>query len=179
MGMLTRGQNLRLLCALVLAGCDGAVPPPVIGVGSPVPVYGAAILYGDTVALASLSGDAVLLNVWATWCAPCRYEMPGLQALHEEYASQGLRVLGVSIDARRADTEVRAFTREVGVTFPILLDPEGQVTRSFQMTGVPETFLIDRRGQIVRRWVGIFDPTSSDTRASVVQALGNVMQGRL
>ncbi len=167
---------LAALLAPVLIGCggDGEAGPRQfrsIAAGDPAPAFAAATLDGDTLSLAALQGEAVLLNIWATWCGPCREEMPGLQRLHEELGEQGLRVVGVSIDSRAASRDVRDFLSSYGISFTILHDPEERVTRAFRTTGVPETFLIDREGKIVRRWIGLFDPTSAETRASVNQAL--------
>lgn len=133
------------------------------------PAYAAPELDGDSISLASLRGAPVLLNVWATWCTPCREEMPALQAVHEELRGRGLRVVGVSIDQKRADEEVRGFLVEHGVDFTILRDPAGQVSRTFGTVGVPETFLIDARGVLRRRWIG--PVTADDVRAAVLPLL--------
>lgn len=171
MGLFVKRQLLPALCVVLLAACDDAAERRPVSVGAPAPAFQAVTLQGDSIALADMRGDAVLVNIWATWCPPCRQEMPGLQALHEEYAGEGLHVLGVSIDSRSAGRDVATFTEDFGLTFPILLDPEERVTRVFRTTGVPETFLIDREGEIVRRWIGLFDPMAEDTRASVAEAL--------
>src|SRR5687768_2916004 len=127
---------------LVLAACGSADRFRPVRVGDPAPEYAAPDLTGDTVALAALRGQAVLLNVWATWCAPCREEMPELQALHERFGTRGLRVLGVSVDASGSEDPIRYFLEEFGVSFTILHDPGDRVSRVFRLTGVPETFLI-------------------------------------
>jgi thiol-disulfide isomerase/thioredoxin len=80
-------------------------------------------LAGDTVSLQAYRGEGVLLNLWATWCPPCRAEMPYLQELADEYAPRGLRVVGVSVDDRGAHDQVLAFLEESGVRYEILLDP--------------------------------------------------------
>lgn len=129
--------------------------------GDPAPAFGAPVLDGDSLHLSSLRGQPVLLNVWATWCPPCREEMPALQALHERFGPR-LRILGVSVDARGAEPTVRRFVEEGGYTFTILHDPSDDVSRQFRTIGVPETFLIDGEGRIVRRWIGRFDPLAED-----------------
>jgi cytochrome c-type biogenesis protein len=151
--------------------CVGEVPQRV-GPGAPAPEYGAALLDGDSLSLASLEGTPVLLNVWATWCHPCREEMPDLQALSERYRDRGLRVLGVSIDQRGSDEAIRAFLGEAGVDFTILLDPRDVVSRRFQAMGVPETYLIDREGVIRKRWIGRFEPLGEETIEAVEGMLG-------
>jgi cytochrome c-type biogenesis protein len=140
-----------------------------IAEGEPAPSFTGATLAGDSVSLDSLRGDVVLLNIWATWCLPCRREMPGLQALHERYGDRGLRVLGVSIDARSATESVDLFLKDYGITFTILHDPTEGVTRRFRSIGVPETFLIARDGRILKRWIGRFEP-EAETTVDLVEA---------
>jgi peroxiredoxin len=139
--------------------------------GDTVPAYQATTLDGDTVSLASLRGDAVMLNIWATWCIPCREEMPALEALYRQHASDGLRVVGVSVDAAGLTRDIEGFIADVGVTFTILHDPAERVTRLFRTIGVPETYLIDRNGVILRRWIGKFDPLADDVQNDVRRAL--------
>lgn len=146
-------STLALL--LALAGCGGADgPSPAPEVGSPAPAYSAVSLQGDSVSLAGLRGEAVLLNVWATWCHPCREEIPALQALHERYKGQGLQVVGVSVDAGGEEANVREFANSFGVTYPIWLDPQERVSSTFRTLGVPSTFLIDREGKILWKHLG-------------------------
>ena len=142
-----------------------------IQAGEAAPDYMAVGLDGDTVRLTDLRGEVLVLNVWATWCHPCREEMPALQALHETYRDRGLRVVGVSIDGRSSSGLIPGFLEEVGVTFPILVDPQERVVRSFTTIGVPETFLIGRDGTFLHRQVGPFDPLAPEYRARIDAAL--------
>jgi peroxiredoxin len=162
-----------LLAAMLL--CSACAPDVEryrpLAAGDPAPAFAAAILGGDTLRLHDLRGETVMLNVWATWCAPCREEMPGLQALHQRYATQGLRVVGVSIDSRGAEAAIRSFLQDHGITFTILHDPGEVVQRQFRTSGVPETFLIDAEGSIVHRWIGKFDPLDADATGRVEAAL--------
>jgi cytochrome c biogenesis protein CcmG, thiol:disulfide interchange protein DsbE len=155
----------------LLPACAGTDAYRPLQAGDPAPVYAAAELDGDTVALQALRGQAVLLNIWATWCAPCREEMPALQALHERFAGRGLRVLGVSIDARDAAEPIRDFIDDLGVSFTILHDPAETVSLKFRPRGVPETFLIDTQGRIAHRWIGPFEPLSHDALRQIEAAL--------
>lgn len=116
--------------------------------------YAAVALDGDSIGLADLRGDVVLLNVWATWCAPCRAEIPVLQDLHERRASEGLRVVGVSVDDPSARDEVRRFADDLGMMYAIWLDPAERVASAFRLHGIPSTIVIGRDGRERWRTVG-------------------------
>src|SRR5690606_27651326 len=111
-----------LLLALLFAAC-GEAPAIPGAVGTAAPPYGAMDMAGDSVDIAALRGDVVLLNVWATWCIPCRREVPELQALHQEYRDRGLRILGVSVDGNDAAGDVAGFIRDFQMTYTVLRDP--------------------------------------------------------
>lgn len=135
---------------------------PPAGPGAQAPEYRAVDLRGDSVAISDLAGEVVLLNVWATWCPPCREEMPSMQRLYDTLGPAGLRIVAVSIDAAEGATDaggrpggdVAEFVAEYGLTFDIWLDPSGGIQRTYRTTGVPESFVLDRRGRIVRRLAG-------------------------
>lgn len=149
-----------VLAFALLTACKG--PAPEIGnVGQAVPAYAAPDLGGDSVRVADLKGDVVLLNVWATWCIPCRREIPELQALHQDYSGRGLRVLGVSVDAIDAESDVAEFAESFGVTYTILRDPDERVSTLFAIPGVPASFLVDRAGVVRWRHLGPFKATDS------------------
>lgn len=121
----------------------------------PAPDFAAARLDGQgELALRDLRGEVLLVNGWATWCEPCREEMPLLQQLHQDYAGSGLQVIGVSLDSGDADARVREFAGETGVTFTLLRDPRNTFSRTFRTSGVPETLLIGRGGDLLYRWKG-------------------------
>lgn len=141
------------LFAATACGGEGLGRAPLVG--DIVPEYGATSLDGATeVSLGGLRGRVVLLNVWATWCPPCREEIPVLQALHERHADAGLEVVGVSVDAAGEGPAVARFAEQFGVTYPIWLDPQERVSSVFRTTGVPTTLLIDRDGQLLWRHLG-------------------------
>jgi cytochrome c-type biogenesis protein len=123
-------------------------------VGKQVPVYGAQALNGGADSLHLLRGKVVLLNVWATWCIPCRTELPDLQALHERYNQRGLVIVGVSIDEGNDASRVSAFAKERGVTYSLWHDPADRVSSLFLANGVPATYLIGRDGKLRWRWLG-------------------------
>jgi cytochrome c-type biogenesis protein len=151
--------------------CGCTQPSSFARVGEAAPDYGAPTLTGDSVNLAGLRGKVVLLNVWATWCIPCRKEIPELQTLHQQYAARGLQVVGVSVDDGHADREVRDFVNEFGVTYTILRDPSETVFSSFFIPGVPASFLIDRNGTVVWRREGPFSARDAVLQSVLGQTL--------
>ncbi len=129
-----------------------------VEVGARAPDFGSVDLAtGDSVRFASeYRGQVVLLNIWATWCAPCREEMPSIERLHQALGPTGLKILAVSIDEGGADV-VRDFQRELGFTFRVSQDRSRSIERIYQTTGVPETFVLDRQGRIVKKVIGAYD----------------------
>jgi peroxiredoxin len=157
---------------MTLSGCIGADDYGA-EVGDRVPDYSAPDLTGEEISLASQQGKVVLINVWATWCGPCRVEMPPIQAAYERYREDGFNVLAVAIDAGPGyRDDVAEFVSELGLTFPVLLDPEARVSRLFQTVGVPETFVLDREGRIVKRLIGASDWNSPANQALIEELLG-------
>lgn len=146
---------------LIIAGrapaatpAQGAAPPiraasegaPAPAVGHPAPEFALADLDGRMVALRDLRGKVVLVNIWATWCPPCRAEMPAMQAALDRYGDQGLVVLAVN---QREDREaVAAFMKERQLAFPALLDSDGAVGASYQASALPSSFFIGRDGTV-------------------------------
>jgi cytochrome c biogenesis protein CcmG, thiol:disulfide interchange protein DsbE len=170
MTSLRRTSALAAAAALLLAvaGCEMRHPATE---GLRAPSFAAETLEGERVALDELRGEVVLLNVWATWCWPCRREMPSFEALHREMAPQGLRVVAVSIDDARAQGEIHEFLDEYDITFTILHDPRKRIADAFQPAGVPETYLIDADGVIRKRWIGRIDGRSEGVRGPIREAL--------
>jgi cytochrome c-type biogenesis protein len=161
-----------LIAALALACTADNQTAAVPGaVGTPVPAYGAIGMAGDSVDLASLKGSVVLLNVWATWCIPCRREVPELQALHQEFEAKGLKVLGVSIDGGEAGSDVEAFMKDFGMTYTVLRDPAERVLTVFRIQGVPASYLIDREGVVRWRTIGPFTAKDAGLQAALEQTL--------
>jgi peroxiredoxin len=145
-----------------------------ITVGSKAPDFTATTVDGVPVTktIADYKGDVVLLNVWATWCLPCRTEMPSIQALHDRFAARGLKVVAVSVDNPGTQEEIRKFRDEYGLTFEILHDASGNIKRDYQTTGVPETFVIGRDGVIRKKVIAAADWDSPPNRALFAQLLG-------
>lgn len=112
----------------------------------PAPDFTLAAVDGARVTLSDLRGQVVLINIWATWCPPCRAEMPAIQATYDRYAAQGFVVLAVNQQEDRATVE--AYLREQGLTFPALLDDTAEVGAAYQARVLPSSFFVDRRGVI-------------------------------
>lgn len=123
---------------------------------------------GRMISLAGLRGKVVLLTFWATWCPPCREEMPAFEQLHHDFTEEGLTVLGINV--RESKAAVQAYARELSLTFPLVLDPKGEVDRLYGVIGLPTTFLIGRDGRAVARAIGPRDWRTAEARA-LVQAL--------
>ncbi|MCF6743338.1 redoxin domain-containing protein [Blastococcus sp. KM273128] len=122
-------------------------------VGGPAPALAGTTLDGGHLDLVELRGSVVLVNVWASWCAPCREEMPLLVETARQWGPQGLRVVG--IDVNDDDDDAREFLAGVGGTpFPSVVDADGRLAVEWGTTGVPETFVVDRDGAVVARRVG-------------------------
>lgn len=122
--------------------------------GESAPDFQAQNLDWQTISLSDLRGKPVLLNFWATWCPPCREEMPYLQQIHEEWSGEGLIVLAVNIGESPAAVE--EFAQVYNLTLPILLDINGAAAQVYNVTAIPATFFIDRDGIIQKKVVGAF-----------------------
>ena len=122
----------------------------------PAPDFLLPDLNGQVVRLSQLKGKVVLLNVWTTWCPPCRKEMPTMETLYRRLKSGDFLMLAVSQDVDGRNTVI-PYLREGGFTFPVLLDVQGEVGRKYGVTGYPETFIIDRQGNVVYHHIGYND----------------------
>jgi len=109
---------------------------------------------GETIRLSDLRGQAVLVNLWATWCPPCRAEMPAIEKIYNEYKDDGFVVLGVDMTYQDTLADVAPFVDEYGLTFPILLDTTGNVGTAYQLRSLPSSFFIDRDGVISEVVIG-------------------------
>jgi peroxiredoxin len=122
-------------------------------IGEVAPDFKLSALDGKSVRLADYKGRVVFLNIWASWCPPCREEMPSMEALHNKMKGRPFEILAVSIDQGGKET-VESFTAQFGLTFPVLLDPEGKTYGLYGLTGVPETFIVDKNGVIIQKIIG-------------------------
>lgn len=167
-----------IVCGLVTLGaCGGtdgsneAVTGGRVEIGQPAPNYRAVSLNGDSVSLGSQRGKVLLLNVWATWCHPCRDEIPELRAVHAKYQGRGLELVGVSVDVDGAEEHIREFMKEFEMSYPVWLDPDERVSTQFLVVGVPATFLIDKTGILRWRKTGPVQPGDTSLTNSIERAL--------
>ncbi len=163
--MLVAVSLLLLGVFLVIVQGRGSKAGPEIRpeVGHLAPDFTLPSLDGQTVRLSDLRGKAVLLNFWATWCAPCRLEMPTMDKAYQEYKSRGLEILAVSLDAG-SNSVVKNFMQELKLDFPVLLDPDMEVLRLYRQFSIPATFLIDKQGIVRHRELGYRDWTDPESR---------------
>lgn len=164
------GAIVAALAAVLYLGVRLAPQIFPVGVDSRAPDFRARTLDDDSAkTLADYRGQVVLLNVWATWCAPCRVEMPSIEHLYREFGPQGLKVVAISIDEAGPEV-VREFVREKGLSFEVLLDPSRSIERIYQTTGVPESFVLNRRGIIVKKAIGALE-WDSDVNRDLIRRL--------
>lgn len=121
--------------------------------------------------LTDYRGDVVVLNIWATWCIPCRTEMPSMEKLFKELGPKGLKMVAVSVDNAGEEQKIRDFVKEYGLTFEVLHDAAGSIQSIYRTTGVPETFVLDRDGVIRKKWIGADDWASEGNRRLLEQLL--------
>jgi peroxiredoxin len=132
--------------------------------GYSAPDFALPDLAGKTIRLSDFRGKrAVFLNFWATWCPPCRLEMPTMERAYQEYRGRGLEILAVTIDAGPTSV-VKGFMEEMKLGFPALLDPRMEVLSLYRISGIPASFLIDRQGVIRHRELGYRDWTTPESR---------------
>lgn len=144
------GAMLALVVAFGLAQ-----PASDSTLGQPAPEFSAlAVASHDTVSLSTYRGQVILLNIWATWCPPCEAEMPAIQRLYQELGPDGLRVLAVSVDEEASADSVMRWATAHHLTFDILQDASREIETIYRTIGVPESFVIDRQGRVVKRVTG-------------------------
>jgi peroxiredoxin len=144
----------------VTPGGPTLTPAPAAVVGAPAPDFTLTDVAGNAVTLSKLKGQVVLINFWATWCGPCRVEMPAIQRRYEAFKDQGLTVLAVNFDEPLID--VSAFQNSFNLTFPVLLDPGGIVNDLYRMRGYPSSFMVDRSGLITKLHIGLMTEKQLD-----------------
>jgi cytochrome c biogenesis protein CcmG/thiol:disulfide interchange protein DsbE len=163
---MTQSQRIIFYILILIAGASwiflNAAPagaPAVVNTSAPqagftAPDFTLKTPEGETYTLSELKGNAVLVNLWATWCPPCRAEMPAIQKMYDEYKDQGFVVLAVNSTIQDSAIEIPAFTTEYDLNFPILLDELGDVTRMYQVRSLPSSYFINRLGIITEVVIG-------------------------
>ena len=150
------------------AAQEGGTPPDTLPrEGYLAPDWALESLDGEHLTLSGLRGQVVVLNFWATWCPPCRSEMPAIEQVYRTHRDQGLTVIAVNV--QEAQEQTQAFVEEMGLTFPVLADRDGSVSTRYRVTSLPTTFIIDRAGVI--REVAVGGPLSRAYIASAVAPL--------
>jgi cytochrome c biogenesis protein CcmG/thiol:disulfide interchange protein DsbE len=172
----TRGNPNQMADSIATqSGLTRADTPPVAA-GKLAPGFKLTDLKGQTISLASLRGKVVFLNIWATWCPPCREEMPSIESLYNEFRHDpDFVILAVSQDTDGAKA-VAPYMKQNGFNFTVLLDPKNNVGEAYNVSGIPETFIIDQRGRIVAHHIGPYDWSNSEIR-DALQELVNSKAG--
>ena len=147
------GQQQEVLRNLRLAPVDHPGPAPRFSSMTPE---------GKKMGIDDLKGKFVVLNFWATWCPPCRLEMPSMEKLYQEFKGEGLEV--VAINFMESEKPIKSFLKENGFTFPVLLDKKGEIARKYGVHGLPVTYLIARNGNLLAKSMGYKDWYKPDTR---------------
>jgi peroxiredoxin len=126
--------------------------------GSPAPDFELTTLAGETVKLSDYKGKKVILNFWATWCPPCKAEMPHMQKFHEQNVENGIEIVAVNLtNLDKGQTEIENFAKEYGLTFDIPLDEEGTIGAQYQAFSIPTSYIIDSKGIITKKIIGPMD----------------------
>lgn len=139
-------------------------------VGKKAPDFILTDIHGKNLSLSSLKGRIVIINFWATWCPPCRAEMPSLNRLYKEYGTRGLVVLAISTDT--SANVVKSYLNKNPFDFTILLDTDNKVSRQFRVFSIPTSFLIDKNSVIIQRYIGEEDWEAPEIKSKVKEALG-------
>ena len=158
----------------VVSRVPSAVDAPLSTSPSPregflAPDFTLDMLDGTKVTLSELRGKIVLINLWATWCPPCRAEMPALENAYKQYKDSGVVVLGLNVTNQDSEKDIPPFVDEFGLTFPILLDRDGSVSALYQLKGLPTTYFVNREGII--RTVVVGGPMNETFIRSKIEAL--------
>lgn len=144
-----------VVAAVVLALLGYALlarPTAALQVGSPVPDFQLTALDGSEMSLSAARGEVIVINFFASWCAPCREEAADLEQTWRKYQGQGVQFFGIAY--KDAASKAEAFLAKYGVTYPSAVEPGNRTARAYGLTGVPETFVVDRQGQLVRHFLG-------------------------
>jgi cytochrome c biogenesis protein CcmG/thiol:disulfide interchange protein DsbE len=140
-------------------------------VGMAAPDFSLPDLQGKTVRLSDYRGKVVFLNFWATWCKPCKEEMPSMELLWDNFKSEDFVMLAISMDRVTTKNDIHPFIESMNLTFPVLTDSWGQTDKRYKLMGVPETYIIDQNGVLREKVIGPRDWTLQDSVTTIVQLL--------
>ena len=140
-------------------------------VGKVAPDFNLPDLNEKEIRLSDFRGKVVFVNFWATWCKPCREEMPSMEVLYKNFEKDGLVILAISIDRVTTKKDIPPFVKSLNLTFPILVDSWGQTDKRYKLMGVPETYIIDQQGILREKVIGPRDWTMLDNLQVVTQLL--------
>ena len=150
-----------LLLAFGLVWMNSSKYEP-LTVGKVAPDFELPGLDDKTMRLSDFRGKVVFLNFWATWCKPCKEEMPSMEILYKNFEKDGLVILAVSIDRVTTKKDIPPFVKSLNLTFPVLVDSWGQTDKRYKLMGVPETYIIDQQGILREKIIGPKDWTILD-----------------
>jgi thiol-disulfide isomerase/thioredoxin len=151
----------------VATGCAWAAAP-----GDPAPAFALSTADGKTIALDELRGRVVYVDFWASWCGPCRRSFPWMNEIEQRYASRGLTVVAVNVDAKRGDAE--RFLRDYPAKFAVVYDASGATPRAYDVKAMPSSYLVDRNGKIARIEHGFLD----EKRDALEQEIRSQLESR-
>jgi peroxiredoxin len=169
-GLIVASAAVVLAIAFAIVWLQSSKYEPLV-VGKPAPDFTLSDLNDKTYRLSDFRGKVVFLNFWATWCAPCRDEMPSMEVLYRNFEKDGLVVLAVSIDRVTTTKDIPPFVKSMNLTFPVLLDSWGKTDKPYKRMGVPETFIIDQQGIIREIVIGPKDWTRIDNLKTLTTLL--------
>ena len=161
-----------VVLGLVMAGCSNDTfnlpPAEEVNVGNAAPDFQVSDLDGKPVSLSDFQGKPILINFWASWCRPCRTEMPYIQQVYEEWSDKGLVVLAINIG--ETPSETKEFMQDYELSFPVLLDIKRLVAQEYNVWSIPTTFFIDKNGIIQAKIIGAFP-----SKAAIETKLGEII----
>jgi cytochrome c biogenesis protein CcmG, thiol:disulfide interchange protein DsbE len=168
--MVTLIASLILAAMFMVVWLQSAKYEP-LTVGKSAPDFQLPDLNEKEIRLSDYRGKVVFLNFWATWCKPCREEMPSMEVLYKNFEKDGLVILAVSIDRVTTKKEIPPFVKSLNLTFPVLVDSWGQTDKRYKLMGVPETYIIDREGTLREKVIGPRDWTRLDNLQILTQLI--------
>jgi cytochrome c biogenesis protein CcmG, thiol:disulfide interchange protein DsbE len=159
----------RTFFAIVAACALQPSPAPAVEAGQPAPAFSLPTAAGETVALESLRGKVVYVDFWASWCGPCKRSFPWMNELQEKFGARGFAVVAVNVDRRREDA--RRFLDAVPARFTVVYDPEGRTPAAYAVPGMPTSYLVDARGNVVFVEQGFRDESRAELLERIRRAL--------